>query len=140
MNRGTTVGPFSHLRNGAEIGEYNRVGNFVEIKKSITGKNTKASHLAYIGDAKVGNNVNFGAGSITVNFDGVNKNQTIIGNDVFIGCNTNLVAPLIVENQVFIAAGSTVTKDVPSGNLTIARGRQINKSDYYKNLIKSKKI
>lgn len=134
----TTVGPFAHLRNNAKIGNDNRVGNFVEVKKSTTGTNTKASHLAYIGDAHVGNNVNFGAGSITVNFDGVNKHQTVIGNDVFIGCNTNLVAPLKIENEVFIAAGSTVTKDVPKGSMTIARGKQIIKTDYYHNLITPK--
>ena len=138
VNKGTTVGPFAHLRNGANIGEYNRIGNFVEVKKSKTGKQTKASHLAYIGDATVGNNVNFGAGSITVNFDGIKKNHTLIGDDVFIGCNTNLVAPITVENNVFIAAGSTVTNNIPKGSLTIARGRQINKADYYQHLIKPK--
>lgn len=135
----TTVGPFAHLRNNAKIGNDNRIGNFVEVKKSTTGKDTKASHLAYIGDAKVGNNVNFGAGSITVNFDGVNKHKTIIGNDVFIGCNTNLVAPVEIKSEVFIGAGSTVTNDIPKGSLTIARGKQINKKDYYYNLIQPKK-
>ena len=135
----TTVGPFAHLRNNTSIGDDNRIGNFVEVKKSKTGVETKASHLAYIGDAKVGNKVNFGAGSVTVNFDGVKKHQTTIGDDVFIGCNTNLVAPLKIEAQVFIAAGSTVTKNVPKGSLTIARGTQINKADYYNNLITTKK-
>lgn len=132
----TTVGPFAHLREHAHIGKDNRIGNFVEVKKSKTGTNTKASHLAYIGDASVGKNVNFGCGSITVNYDGVNKHQTIIGDDVFIGCNTNLVAPIKVEDSVFIAAGSTVTKDIPKGALSIARSQQINKEDYAKNLIK----
>lgn len=135
----TTVGPFAHLRDGAHIGQDNRIGNFVEVKKSTTQSDTKASHLAYIGDSVVGHNVNFGAGSITVNYDGVNKHQTTIGDNVFIGCNTNLVAPVTVESNVFIAAGSTVTKDIPSGSLTIARNQQINKADYYKNLIKPKK-
>jgi len=134
----TTIGPFAHLRNHAHIGPNNRIGNFVEVKKSQTGFDTKAAHLAYIGDAKVGDNVNFGAGSITVNYDGINKHKTIIGDNVFIGCNTNLVAPIKIERNVFIAAGSTVTKDVPEGSLAIARGKQINKSDYYKNLIKLK--
>jgi bifunctional UDP-N-acetylglucosamine pyrophosphorylase/glucosamine-1-phosphate N-acetyltransferase len=110
----------------------------VEVKSSTTGKDTKAAHLAYIGDAVVGQNVNFGAGSITVNFDGVNKHRTNIGDNVFIGCNTNLVAPITIERNVFIAAGSTVTKDVPEGSLAIARGQQINKKDYYKNLIQPK--
>lgn len=132
----TTVGPFAHLRNHAHIGKDNRIGNFVEVKKSTTDTNTKAAHLAYIGDATVGKNVNFGCGSITVNYDGVKKHQTVIGNDVFIGCNTNLVAPIKVEDSVFIAAGSTVTKDIPKGALAIARNQQINKADYAKNLIK----
>ncbi len=138
INSGSTVGPFAHLRNGVVIGKNNRIGNFVEVKKSTTGDGTKASHLAYIGDATTGKNVNFGCGSITVNYDGVNKHQTIIGDDVFIGCNTNLVAPVEVGNRVFIAAGSTVTKNVPSGALAIARNRQINKADYAKNLIRPK--
>jgi bifunctional UDP-N-acetylglucosamine pyrophosphorylase/glucosamine-1-phosphate N-acetyltransferase len=134
----TTIGPFAHLRNNAHIGPNNRIGNFVEIKNSQTGFDTKAAHLAYIGDTTVGRNVNFGAGSITVNFDGVSKHRTNIGDNVFIGCNTNLVAPLNVERNVFIAAGSTVTKDIPEGSLAIARGKQINKIDYYKNYIRPK--
>ena len=132
----TTIGPFAHLRNHAHIGPNNRIGNFVEVKNSQTGFDTKAAHLAYIGDATVGKNVNFGAGSITVNYDGVKKHKTKIGDNVFVGCNTNLVAPLIVEKNVFIAAGSTVTKDIPEGALAIARGRQIIKADYFKNLIR----
>lgn len=134
----TTIGPFAHLRNNANIGRDNRVGNFVEIKKSTTKANTKMSHLAYIGDSEVGSNVNFGSGSVTVNYDGINKHKTVIGNDVFIGCNTNLIAPIKIEDNVFIAAGSTVTKDIPKGALAIARGHQINKEDYAKNLIKPK--
>lgn len=135
----TTVGPFAHLRNHAVIGERNRIGNFVEVKKSIIGDDTKASHLAYIGDTVTGTGVNFGCGSITVNYDGINKNKTTIGNDVFIGCNTNLIAPVTVGDRVFIAAGSTVTKDVPAGALAIARNHQINKADYAKNLITPKR-
>ena len=134
----TTIGPFAHLRNNANIGRDNRIGNFVEVKKSTTGKNTKASHLAYIGDTTTGANVNFGCGSITVNYDGKEKHQTHIGDDVFIGCNTNLVAPIRVEDNVFIAAGSTVTENIPSGSLAIARNKQINKADYARNLIKPK--
>ncbi|MFU8787299.1 MAG: DapH/DapD/GlmU-related protein, partial [Candidatus Izemoplasmataceae bacterium] len=134
----TTVGPFAHLRNHAEIGAYNRIGNFVEVKKSTTGDHTKAAHLSYIGDATVGSNVNFGCGSITVNYDGVKKHQTVIGDDVFIGCNVNMIAPLKIADNVFIAAGSTVTKDIPKGALAIARNQQINKEDYSKNLIKPK--
>ncbi len=134
----STIGPFAHLRNNAVIGRDNRIGNFVEVKKSSTGANTKAAHLAYIGDTTTGKNVNFGCGSITVNYDGVLKHQTIIGDDVFIGCNTNLIAPIKIEDEVFIAAGSTVTKDVPKGHLAIARNQQINKADYTKHLIKPK--
>ncbi len=134
----STIGPFAHLRNGAKIGKDNRIGNFVEVKKSTTGTGTKAAHLAYIGDATTGKNVNFGCGSITVNYDGIKKHQTIIGNNVFIGCNTNLVAPVEIGDMVFIAAGSTVTKNVPEGALAIARNRQINKADYAKNLIRPK--
>ena len=134
----TTVGPFAHLREHAIIGANNRIGNFVEVKKSQTGTNTKASHLIYIGDALVGNDVNFGCGSVTVNYDGVKKNQTKIGNDVFVGCNVNLIAPISIEDNVFIAAGSTVTKDIPKGAFAIARNRQINKEDYAKNLIHPK--
>jgi len=134
----TVVGPFAHLRNGAVIGERNRIGNFVEVKNSIIGEGTKASHLAYIGDTDTGSNVNFGCGSITVNYDGIRKHRTVIGDDVFIGCNTNRIAPVEVGDRVFIAAGSTVTKNVPSGALAIARNRQINKADYSKNLITPK--
>lgn len=134
----TTIGPFAHLRNGAVIGKNNRIGNFVEVKNSKTGDGTKAAHLAYIGDTITGSRVNFGCGSITVNYDGVNKNKTIIGDDVFIGCNTNLIAPVEIGNKVFIAAGSTVTKNVPEGALAIARNKQINKADYAKNLIRPK--
>ena len=134
----STVGPFAHLRNQAVVGPHNRIGNFVEVKKSTLDEHTKASHLAYIGDATVGKHVNFGCGSVTVNYDGVDKHQTIIGNDVFIGCNTNLVAPITVGNNVFIAAGSTVTQDIPSNALAIARNRQINKADYVKHLIRPK--
>jgi bifunctional UDP-N-acetylglucosamine pyrophosphorylase/glucosamine-1-phosphate N-acetyltransferase len=134
----TSVGPFAHLRNGANIGPHNRVGNFVEVKNSSTGEGTKAAHLSYIGDSEVGSRVNFGCGSITVNYDGVNKHKTKIGNDVFVGCNVNMVAPLEIGDEVFIAAGSTVTNDVPKGSLTIERGHQINKDDYFKNLIKPK--
>ncbi len=134
----TTVGPFAHLRNHAIIGEHNRVGNFVEIKNSTTQENTKAAHLIYIGDSEVGKNVNFGCGSVTVNYDGVKKHKTIIGDDVFIGCNVNLIAPIKIEDQVFIAAGSTVTHDVPKGAMAIARNKQINKEDYAKHFIKAK--
>jgi len=127
------VGPFAHLRDGAIIGEDNRIGNFVEVKKSVTGTNFKASHLAYIGDAEIGKNVNFGCGSITVNYDGVNKYKTIIGDEVFIGCNSNLIAPIKIEDNALIAAGSTLDKNVPKGSLAIARAYQVNKENYIRN-------
>lgn len=128
----TTVGPFSHIRENAIIGNDCRIGNFVEIKKSTINQKTKASHLAYIGDSEIGSNCNFGCGSITVNYDGVNKHKTKIGDDVFIGCNTNLVAPITIDDDSFIACGSTITSDVPKNTLAIARSRQLNKIDYYK--------
>ncbi|MBU1141487.1 MAG: bifunctional UDP-N-acetylglucosamine diphosphorylase/glucosamine-1-phosphate N-acetyltransferase GlmU [Firmicutes bacterium] len=138
VGENSTVGPFAHLRNHAIIGKDNRIGNFVEVKKSTTGEGTKAAHLSYIGDATVGKHVNFGCGSVTVNFDGLKKHQTVIGDDVFIGCNVNLVAPIQIGDNVFIAAGSTVTQDVPKGALAIARNKQINKEDYAKHFIKPK--
>ena len=134
----TTVGPFAHLREHAVIGEHNRIGNFVEVKKSTTGEGTKAAHLIYLGDATIGKNVNFGCGSVTVNYDGVKKHQTVIGDDVFVGCNVNLIAPIKVNDNVFIAAGSTVTEDIPKGAFAIARNKQINKEDYSKNYIEPK--
>ena len=138
ISKKSKIGPFSHIRDKTIIGEKNRIGNFVEMKNSKTQENTKAAHLSYIGDSIVGKNVNFGCGSITVNYDGVKKHTTKIGDDVFIGCNVNLVAPLNVSDNVFIAAGSTVTKNIPKGSLAIARNKQINKEDYYKNLVKAK--
>jgi len=138
VGENTTVGPFAHLRGHAVIGKNNRIGNFVEVKKSSTGDGTKAAHLIYLGDSTIGKNVNFGCGSVTVNYDGVKKHQTVIGDDVFVGCNVNLVAPINIGDRVFIAAGSTVTQDIPSGALAIARNRQINKEDYAKHFIKPK--
>lgn len=132
IQKESTIGPFAHLRDGANIGPKNRIGNFVEIKKSSTGENTKASHLAYIGDAEVGDNVNFGCGSITVNYDGKHKYKTIIGDNVFVGCNANLIAPIEIHDDSFIAAGSTVNKNVPKGSLAIARAYQVNKENYMK--------
>ena len=128
----TTVGPFAHIRDYVTVKEGCRIGNFVEIKKSSIGDKTKISHLAYVGDSEVGTGCNFGCGSITVNYDGINKHKTIIGDNAFIGCNTNLVAPVTIHNNSFIACGSTITSDVPENTLAIARSRQLNKIDYYK--------
>lgn len=128
----TTVGPFAHLRDNTVIKNDCRIGNFVEVKKSKIDDKSKVSHLAYIGDSEIGVNCNFGCGSITVNYDGINKHKTTIGDNVFIGCNTNLVAPVVIHNNSFIACGSTITVDVPENTLAIARSRQLNKIDYYK--------
>ncbi|WP_346235170.1 bifunctional UDP-N-acetylglucosamine diphosphorylase/glucosamine-1-phosphate N-acetyltransferase GlmU [Lysinibacillus telephonicus] len=130
----TSVGPFAHLRPDSELGNHVKIGNFVEVKKSTLGDNSKVSHLSYIGDAEVGSNVNIGCGSITVNYDGKNKHKTIIEDNVFVGCNSNLVAPVKLGAGSFIAAGSTITKEVPEDALAIARARQENKLDYAKKL------
>lgn len=126
----TTVGPFAYIRPNSDIGSHVKIGDFVEIKKSIIGDNTKVSHLTYIGDAQVGERVNFGCGTITVNYDGKNKFQTVIEDDAFIGCNTNLVAPVTVREHSFIAAGSTIHKEVPKNALAISRVRQENKEEW----------
>ena len=122
----TTVGPFAYIRPESIIGNNVRVGDFVEIKKSTIGNNTKVSHLTYVGDAEVGEGCNFGCGTVTVNYDGKNKNKTIIGNNSFIGCNTNLISPVTVEDNTYIAAGSTITNNVKSGELAVARAKQRN--------------
>lgn len=122
----TTVGPFAYIRPESVIGKKARIGDFVEIKKSTIGDNTKVSHLTYIGDAEVGERCNFGCGTVVSNYDGKKKYKTIIGNDSFIGCNTNLVSPVEVKDNTYIAAGSTITKEVPEGALSIARARQVN--------------
>ncbi|MBM7667158.1 bifunctional UDP-N-acetylglucosamine pyrophosphorylase/glucosamine-1-phosphate N-acetyltransferase [Solibacillus kalamii] len=130
----TAVGPFAHLRPESSLGNHVKIGNFVEVKKSTLGDDTKVSHLSYIGDAEVGKNVNIGCGSITVNYDGKNKYKTTIEDDVFIGCNSNLVAPVTLKKGSFIAAGSTITKEVPEEALAIARARQENKLGYVSKL------
>ncbi|ATP38611.1 bifunctional UDP-N-acetylglucosamine diphosphorylase/glucosamine-1-phosphate N-acetyltransferase GlmU [Solibacillus sp. R5-41] len=130
----TSVGPFAHLRPDSSLGNHVKIGNFVEVKKSTLGDDTKVSHLSYIGDAEIGNNVNVGCGSITVNYDGKNKFKTIIEDDVFVGCNSNLVAPVKLGKGSFIAAGSTITKEVPGDALAIARARQENKQNYVSKL------
>lgn len=132
------IGPFAHIRPDSVIGNDVRVGNFVEIKKSIFGDGSKASHLSYIGDAEVGADVNLGCGSITVNYDGENKFKTIIGDGAFIGCNSNLVAPVTVGEGAYVAAGSTITDDVPAKALSIARARQVNKQDYVEKMLQKK--
>ena len=126
IGKNTTVGPFAYIRPESNIGNSVRIGDFVEIKKSTSGDNTKVSHLTYIGDAEVGTSCNFGCGTVVVNYDGKKKHKTKIGNNVFIGCNTNLVAPVEVKDNSYTAAGSTITKEVPEGSLAVARARQKN--------------
>nr|WGE07908.1 bifunctional UDP-N-acetylglucosamine diphosphorylase/glucosamine-1-phosphate N-acetyltransferase GlmU [Bacillus subtilis] len=128
------IGPFAHIRPDSVIGNEVKIGNFVEIKKTQFGDRSKASHLSYVGDAEVGTDVNLGCGSITVNYDGKNKYLTKIEDGAFIGCNSNLVAPVTVGEGAYVAAGSTVTEDVPGKALAIARARQVNKDDYVKNI------
>lgn len=126
IGNNTTVGPFAYIRPESKIGSKARIGDFVEIKKSTIGDGTKVSHLTYIGDAEVGEGCNFGCGTVVVNYDGKVKNKTIIGDHSFIGCNTNLVSPVTVHDNTYIAAGSTITNDVLEGDLAIARAKQKN--------------
>jgi bifunctional UDP-N-acetylglucosamine pyrophosphorylase/glucosamine-1-phosphate N-acetyltransferase len=120
------MGPSAHLRPGCEIGAGSRIGNFVEVKNSVLGRGVKADHLSYIGDADVGDRASFGCGSVVVNYDGAAKHRTRVGARAFIGCNANLVAPLEIEPDTYIAAGSTITTHVPEGALAVARARQRN--------------
>ena len=121
-----TVGPSSHLRVDSELEQGVKIGNFVEVKNSVLGPGTKAAHLTYIGDADVGARVNFGCGSVVVNYDGFAKYRTTVGDDVFIGCNVNLVAPVTIRKHSFLAAGSTISHEVPEEALAVARARQSN--------------
>lgn len=127
----TEVGPFAHLRPGTELGEKAKVGNFVETKKAKFGAGSKASHLSYLGDCELGREVNVGAGTITCNYDGVDKHQTVIGDHAFIGSDTQLVAPVVVGRYATIGAGTTVTKDVPEGALAVSRSEQRHFEGYY---------
>lgn len=127
VGAGTTVGPFAYLRPQSNIGAGVRIGDFVEIKNANIGDGTKVSHLTYVGDSDVGKNVNFGCGTVTANYDGKHKHRTQIGDGAFIGCNTNLIAPITVGRGALTAAGSTLTESVPDGALAIARERQTNK-------------
>ncbi len=125
-----SVGPFAHLRPGASLAEGVKVGNFVEVKNAEIGQDSKVSHLSYVGDAKVGSRVNIGCGAITVNYDGFNKSLTEIEDDAFVGSNVNLIAPVHVGKGAYVVAGSTITKQVPAGDLAIGRARQENKPGY----------
>ncbi|HAO60082.1 MAG TPA: UDP-N-acetylglucosamine diphosphorylase/glucosamine-1-phosphate N-acetyltransferase [Psychrobacter sp.] len=125
-----TIGPFAHLRPQSVLAKKTRLGNFVEIKKSHIGEGSKVNHLSYVGDAQLGAGVNFGAGAITCNYDGVNKHQTIVGDNAFIGTNACLVAPVNIGNTATIGAGSVITKNVEDKALAIGRGRQVQKDNY----------
>ena len=130
VEAGAFLGPFAHVRPGSQVGEGAHVGNFVELKKTKMGKGAKANHLAYLGDATIGAAANVGAGTITCNYDGEKKHQTVIGKGVFVGSNSTLVAPVSLADGSYIAAGSAVTMDVPAGALAIGRGRQENKEGW----------
>ena len=124
------IGPFARLRPGTDLGTDTKVGNFVETKKAIVGNGSKINHLSYVGDAELGENVNVGAGTITCNYDGVNKHKTTMGNGVFIGSNSTLIAPIKIANKGFVAAGSTVNKDVSADTLAVSRAKQRNISGW----------
>ncbi|WNN48528.1 bifunctional UDP-N-acetylglucosamine diphosphorylase/glucosamine-1-phosphate N-acetyltransferase GlmU [Siccibacter colletis] len=130
LDAACTIGPFARLRPGAELAEGAHVGNFVEMKKARLGKGSKAGHLSYLGDAEIGDNVNIGAGTITCNYDGANKHKTLIGDDVFVGSDTQLVAPVSVGNGATIAAGTTVTRDVAEHELVLSRVPQVHKQGW----------
>ena len=134
IEEGASIGPFAHLRPLTEVKTKAKIGNFVEVKKSVIGKGSKANHMAYIGDSLLGDDVNIGAGTITCNYDGFKKHQTIIGNRVFVGSNVELVAPVKVGDGSLIGAGTTVTKDVPEGALAISRVKQKNIKGWGKKL------
>lgn len=131
IGNNVVVGNYSTIRDNAVIMDSAKVGTCVEIKKSIVGKGSKVPHLSYIGDAVIGENVNIGAGAITANYNGKEKNKTIIGDNCFIGTNVNMIAPITVGSNTLVAAGSTINKDVPENSLSIARERQLNKDNYY---------
>ena len=130
VHKGAHIGPFAYIRPNSDVGENVKVGDFVELKAAKIGNNTKISHLTYIGDSEVGENVNFGCGCVTVNYDGKKKYKTIVEDNAFIGCNTNLVSPVTVKKNAYIAAGSTITDEVPESSLAIARSRQVIKTDW----------
>ena len=127
------IGPYARIRPGTILKEGSRVGNFVEIKKSTLGKKSKANHLTYIGDSVIGKSVNIGAGTITCNYDGLNKNQTKIKDNVFIGSNSSLIAPITIEEGSTVGAGSIITKKVKKGSLALTRSQQIEVKNYKRN-------
>jgi bifunctional UDP-N-acetylglucosamine pyrophosphorylase/glucosamine-1-phosphate N-acetyltransferase len=129
---GAVLGPYSHLRPGSDIGPEAHVGNFVETKKAKLGRGAKANHLTYLGDAEIGENVNVGAGTITCNYDGVQKHKTVIEDGAFIGSDSTLVAPVRIGRNAYVGAAACITEDVPEDSLAIARSRQVNKEGWVK--------
>jgi bifunctional UDP-N-acetylglucosamine pyrophosphorylase/glucosamine-1-phosphate N-acetyltransferase len=127
------VGPFAHLRNDADVREHARVGNFVELKKTVLGAGSKSMHLAYLGDATIGEKVNIGAGTITCNYDGVKKNETIIEDGAFVGSDTQLIAPVTVGKGAYVGSGATIRENVPSGALAVSAGKQRNIEGWVEN-------
>lgn len=125
----TAIGPFAYIRPDCTIGADCKIGDFVEVKNSTVGNKTKFSHLTYVGDSDVGNGVNLGCGTVTVNYDGINKFRTTVKDGAFVGCNTNIIAPVTVGADAYVGAGSTLTQDVPDGALAIARARQVIKQE-----------
>jgi bifunctional UDP-N-acetylglucosamine pyrophosphorylase/glucosamine-1-phosphate N-acetyltransferase len=130
IGRGARLGPFAHIRPESSVGEDAHIGNFVELKKTTLGRGSKANHLAYLGDATIGERVNVGAGTITCNYDGTAKHRTTIEDGAFIGSDSQLIAPVRVGRGAYVAAGSSITDDVPAGSLAIARGKQVNKEGW----------
>jgi len=133
IDQNSTIGPFARLRPGTIIEKNTKIGNFVEVKKSTLKKNSKVNHLSYIGDSIIGKSSNVGAGTITCNYDGINKNKTIIEDNVFIGSNSSLVAPLRIKKNAVIGAGSVITKNVNKNSLALTRATQVEKKNYKKN-------
>ena len=130
ISNGSSIGPYARLRPGTILEENSKIGNFVEVKKSKVGKNSKVSHLSYIGDAQIGKSSNIGAGTITCNYDGIKKHKTTIKDKVFIGSNSSLVAPVKIESESIIGAGSVITKNVSKKSLALSRSIQIEKKNY----------
>jgi bifunctional UDP-N-acetylglucosamine pyrophosphorylase/glucosamine-1-phosphate N-acetyltransferase len=139
IDNNSKIGPYAYLRPNSKIGKDVKIGDFVEVKNSVVGNGSKVSHLSYIGDGEIGENVNIGCGVVFVNYNGKDKNRTIVKNNAFIGCNSNLIAPVVIEENAYVAAGSTITEVVPSRALAIARMKQLNKLGWVtnnKNLLK----
>lgn len=130
IGSGTTVGPFAYIRPGSKIGCNVKIGDFVEVKNSNIGDGTKSSHLTYIGDADLGEGINLGCGVVFVNYDGTKKYRATVENDAFIGCNVNLVSPVLIEEGAYVGAGTTVTKTVPKGALCVGRAKETNILDW----------